>query len=196
VQDILNKLAGGKWFTQLDLSEAFLQVTADEETSKVLTLNTHRGLFKVNRLPPELSSAPANIQKIMEGLIGSTPGTVVYMDDLLIQALTLDVMWDRVRIVLLILQSSGFKLRVDKCTFAVQQLEYVGYMISGKGVAPSKEKIEPLLRVRIPKDADEFQVYLGFVNYYDCFLPHKSSMRHPLFRLTQKDVPWSWDETE
>jgi hypothetical protein len=55
--------------------------------------------------------------------------------------------------------------------------------------APSKEKIEPLLRVRKPRDADELKVYFGFVNYYGRFFPHKSTMLHPLFRLTQKDVP-------
>jgi hypothetical protein len=188
VQDILNNLAAGKCFTKLLLSETFLQVTIDEETSKVLTL-TRRGLYKVNSLPPGLSFAPAIFQKIMEGLVGDTPGTVVYMDDLLIQAPMLDVMWNRVRIVLKILQSLGFKLRVDKCSFAVQQLEYVGYMISGEGVSQLRKKIEPFLKVRNPKDAGELQVYLGFVYYYDRFLPHKSSMLHPLFSLTQKDVP-------
>ena len=38
-------LTGGEKFTKLDLSSAYQQMTLDEESSKFVTINTHKGLF-------------------------------------------------------------------------------------------------------------------------------------------------------
>ena len=60
VEDLFAALAGGKTFTKLDLSQAYLQLEMDESCKKFLTVNTHKGLFEYNRLPFGVSSAPAN----------------------------------------------------------------------------------------------------------------------------------------
>lgn len=49
IDEIFAKLAGGKKFSKIDLRQAYLQLEVDSKSSKVLTLNTHRGLYKVNR---------------------------------------------------------------------------------------------------------------------------------------------------
>lgn len=58
-QDLFTKLAGGKKFTKLDLSQAYQQVELDESSKQYLTINTHKGLYQVNRLPYGVASAPA-----------------------------------------------------------------------------------------------------------------------------------------
>ena len=52
------KLAGGVLFTKLDMSQAYLQLTVDDQAKELLTINTHKGLFAYNRLPFGVSSAP------------------------------------------------------------------------------------------------------------------------------------------
>lgn len=49
-QDLFTKLAGGKKFTKLDLPQAYQQVELDESSKPYLTINTHKGLYQVNRL--------------------------------------------------------------------------------------------------------------------------------------------------
>ncbi|XP_065074184.1 uncharacterized protein K02A2.6-like [Ochlerotatus camptorhynchus] len=56
--DLFAELAGARYFTHLDLSDAYLQVEVEEESRKLLTVNTHRGLFQYNRQPPGVKSAP------------------------------------------------------------------------------------------------------------------------------------------
>ena len=63
VDELMTDLAGGKYFTKLDLSQAYLQLPLDHESSELLTINTHKGLFKYNRLPFGVSSAPAIFQR-------------------------------------------------------------------------------------------------------------------------------------
>ena len=50
-EDTLTKLNGGKIFSKIDLSEAYLQVKVREECSKYLCINTHLGLFRLKKAP-------------------------------------------------------------------------------------------------------------------------------------------------
>ena len=68
-------LAGGKSFTKLDLSQ---QVELEEESCEFVTINTHKGLFRYNRLAIGLASAPSNLQRDMDTLRQGTPGVCSY----------------------------------------------------------------------------------------------------------------------
>jgi hypothetical protein len=61
VDELLSTLAGGKLFTKLDLTQAYQQVCLDEESRKMVVINTHKGLFQFNRMPFGISSAPDGI---------------------------------------------------------------------------------------------------------------------------------------
>ena len=51
VEDLFSALAEGKYFSKLDISQAYLQLPLDEASKQYVTVNTHKGLFKYNRLP-------------------------------------------------------------------------------------------------------------------------------------------------
>ena len=69
IDDLLASLAGGVVFSKLDLSHAYQQVVLDEQSKELVTINTHKGLYRVNRLPFGVSSAPSLFQRIMENLL-------------------------------------------------------------------------------------------------------------------------------
>ena len=60
----LARLAGGKIFTKLNLSQAYLQLPVDEDSKGLLVINTPKGLFQYNRLPYGVFVAPAIIQLV------------------------------------------------------------------------------------------------------------------------------------
>ena len=57
IEDLFASLSGGKVFSKLDMTQAYLQIPVDEESKKYTTLNTHKGL-QFTRLPFGVASAP------------------------------------------------------------------------------------------------------------------------------------------
>ena len=48
IEDIFAKLAGGQQFTKLDLTQAYLQLPVHENSKELVTINTHKGLYRYN----------------------------------------------------------------------------------------------------------------------------------------------------
>ncbi|UYV67323.1 K02A2.6-like, partial [Cordylochernes scorpioides] len=150
--DLQVNLAGGKVFSKLDLKDAYQQLVVDEETAELLAINTHKGLFKVNRLPFGVSCAPGIFQRRMESLIAKIPGVVVYLDDILVTGKD-EMEHDlRLREVLKSIQRMGLTLKKEKCEFKKSSLIFLGCRIDAEGIHPTEEKyrttvLEPLHRL-------------------------------------------------
>nr|XP_037290137.1 uncharacterized protein K02A2.6-like [Rhipicephalus microplus] len=71
------KLPDGTTFSTLDLYQAYQQLRVDDGTAALLTVNTIKGLFKVNRLPFGVSAAPAIFQWMMETTLAGIQGMSV-----------------------------------------------------------------------------------------------------------------------
>ena len=84
IEDLCTKLAGGKVFTKLDMSQAYLQLPLDEESKDYTTITTQKGLFRYTRLPFGIASSPAIFQRMMDNLLQDLPKVIVYLDDILI----------------------------------------------------------------------------------------------------------------
>ena len=63
--DLITKVAGHKFYSKIDLKNAYLQIKVDNESQKYLVINTHLGLYKYKRLPFGIHCAPAIFQKYM-----------------------------------------------------------------------------------------------------------------------------------
>ena len=48
--DIFASLSQGQMFSKIDLKDAYLQMEVDDSTKELLTINTHKGLFRYTRL--------------------------------------------------------------------------------------------------------------------------------------------------
>ena len=83
-------LAGGKTFSTLDLALAYQQVPLEEESRQYVMINTMKGLYRYNRLPFGVASAPSIFQRIMDAILQGLTGVCVYLDDILVTGETED----------------------------------------------------------------------------------------------------------
>ncbi|UYV84832.1 K02A2.6-like, partial [Cordylochernes scorpioides] len=194
--DLQVNLAGGRVFSKLDLKDAYQQLVVDEETAELLAINTHKGLFKVNRLPFGVSCAPGIFQRQMESLIAKIPGVVVYLDDILVTGKD-EMEHDlRLREVLKSIQRMGLTLKKEKCEFKKSSLIFLGCRIDAEGIHPTEEKCEAIKNFPKPENKKELQSFLGLLNFYSKFLKDRTTVLEPLHRLLNKRNCWKWKEVE
>ena len=84
IEDLYTNLVGGKMFSTLDLSNAYLQMPLEEDSKNLRTINTSRGLFKYNRLCFGIAAVPAIFQRVMDSLLQGLNMVCGYLDDILI----------------------------------------------------------------------------------------------------------------
>ena len=85
---LLNKLQGGRFYSKIDLADAYLQLELDDEAKKLCVINTPFGLFQCNRMCFGAASSPAQFQRMMDAMISGLPGVAAYLDDLIITGAT------------------------------------------------------------------------------------------------------------
>ena len=83
-EDLLATLTGGKCFSELVLSQAYLQVPLDEDSQCCYTVNVYQGLYRYMQLPFGVASAAALFQKLLDTVLQRILGVAWYVDDILI----------------------------------------------------------------------------------------------------------------
>ncbi|CAH8568978.1 unnamed protein product [Schistosoma guineensis] len=191
-EDLFAKLNGGRYFAKLDLSDAYLQIPVSDESKDLLTINTHKGLFRYNQLPFGVKTAPSIFQQIMDTMLQGIPGAAAYLDDIIITAVDKMDLQKKLDQVLERIADYGFRLRAEKCDFYMQQVRYLGFIIDKDGRRPDPENIEAVNTMPRPRDVTTLRSFLGLVSHYGTFLPDLHRLRAPLNNLLQKNSRWNW----
>ena len=192
VDELFAKLQGGHHFSKLDMSDAYLQVELDDATKKLLVVNTHKGLFRYNRLSFGPAPAPAIFQKCVDNLVSGIPYVAAYLDDVIVTGRTKEEHLHNIKHVLAALTEYGMKLRLDKCEFFQQHVIYLGHVISADGLKPSEERVDAIVKIPTPENVKQLESFIRKLNYYGMFLPSFSTICAPLNRLSRQDFEWDW----
>ncbi|XP_003367099.1 putative integrase core domain protein, partial [Trichinella spiralis] len=169
-EDLYQALRGGKTFTKLDLSEAYLQVELDEESKKILVINTHKGLYHYNRLPFSVASAPAIFQKVMVTMLAGIPNVAAYSDDIILTGATDDEHRRTLKLLLGRLKEFGLRIRKEKCTFFQREVEYLGHILSSKGIRADPKKTAAIVNMPLPTNIAKLRSFLGVPQMAACRL--------------------------
>lgn len=189
-------LRGGKKFTKLDIRQAYNQIKLGDDARELLTLNTPLGLLQPTRLPFGVSSATAIFQEVVDKVLQGVPMTVCRVDDICITGKT--EMEHRANVIEVVrrLKDAGFKCRLDKCEFYVDEVTYLGHRLNSQGVFPIQSKVETIKKAPYPENVGQLISFLGAVNYYGKFIKNLSSICEPLNRLRGKGVQWQFGQEE
>ena len=196
IDDLYANIAGGKVFSKIDLSNAYLQIPLDEESKPLTTINTHRGLFQYNRLPFGIASSPGIFQRVIESIMKGVPKICIYLDDILIAAKDNTEHNQVLELVLGRLSEAGFRLKFEKCSFSQSEVVYLGYKIDKDGLHPVEDRVKAIRLARAPKNVSELKSYLGLINYYARFMPNLATLLAPLHELLKKHTRFFWGKRQ
>ena len=184
--EVFSNLNGGKIFSKIDLSDVYLQVPMEENSSRLLCIITHRGLFKFERLAFEVKVAPVIFQQVMDTMLGSLDFTIAYLDDILIKNQDKDEHKMHVNQVFKHIQDYSFKIKESKCDFFFKRIKYLGHIIDENGRKPDPEKSTAIREMPAPNNVTSLQSFLGLANCYQSFILKMHNLRAPLNKLLKK----------
>ena len=192
--DLMTCLTGRKRFSKLDLIAAYQQMALDDKSAKLVTINTHQGLYEFTRLPFGVASAPAVFQRAMDSVMQGIPHCICYLDDILVTGRSDAEHLRNLEEVLHRLQRDGIRLKRIKCSFCQDSVEYLGHRVHAKGVHTSPKKVEAIVNAPQPKNLSELRSFLGILNYYAKSIPNLSSLLHPMHELLRAEHSWHWSK--
>lgn len=198
IQDILDKIGRSRYFSALDCASGYLQVPIEPEDQCKTAFSTASGHYEYTRMPFGLKSAPATFQRMMNSILHESIGDrcFCYMDDVLIMGETLAEHNKKLREVLGQLRKHNIKIEPDKCEFLKVELNYLGHVVTTKGVKPDPRKVQSVTEFPRPGNPKDIKSFLGLAGYYRKFIDGFSSIARPLTELLKKDVEWQWTEKE
>ncbi|XP_055614964.1 uncharacterized protein K02A2.6-like [Toxorhynchites rutilus septentrionalis] len=194
IEKLFATVAGGEKFTKIDLTQAYMQLEVKECDREILTLSTHKGLYRPTRLMYGIAFAPAIWQRLMEQVLNGIPGVTVFLDDIRITGPNNFVHLQRLEEVLKRLSSYNMRIHIEKCRFFANEIEYCGYLIDKNGIHKVRKKIDAVQNMPVPENKEQVRSFVGLVNYYGRFFPNLSTTLYPLNNHLKNTVPFIWSK--
>jgi hypothetical protein len=144
IDDLLDAVAGSKYFTSLDVTSGYHQVLISEEDRPETAFRTSWGHYHFKVLIEGLTNAPATFQSIMNSIFHPylRKFVVVYLDDILIYSKSAEEHQAHVRLVLETLQREKFYVCEAKSSFANSKTRFLGHVVSAEGIRPDPKKVK------------------------------------------------------
>lgn len=115
------------------------------------------------------------------------------MDDILIHSKTREDHLLHIKLVFTAFQKENVKLKISKCKFFKQMIEYSGHRLKPGEILPLNDNVESITKFPKPEKKKSLQRLLGKINYYRKFIPNITEILAPLYNLLRKDTPFQWD---
>ena len=187
-----------KYFSKIDLKQAYHQLELTEESRYITTFSTHEGLFRYKRLNYGTSSAGEIFQNILQRHLSDIQGVKNIADDIIIYGKTRKLHDERLENCLQRLAYLNLKAKPEKCSFLQKEIHcYIyGLIFTEHGTRPDPARAENLVKASPPKNAGEVRSFLGLANTCHDYVPDYAVITGPLLReLTKKNHICNWNNT-
>ena len=192
--ELRERLNKAKVLTTLDLKNGYHLVRMTEEDEENTAFRTRFGLYYWRVMPFAFCNAPATFQSIMDNILHDVldDRVIVYIDDIPIYSHDETTHVKLVQEVLSRLDNAELGVNLRKSSFHIKKVEFLGYIISERGIEMSATKVEEVQNWATLRKVKDVQEFLGFANFYRRFIKDFANLAVPLTALTRKDEPWLW----
>ncbi|XP_031263257.1 uncharacterized protein LOC116121436 [Pistacia vera] len=145
-------------------------------------------------MPFGLCNAPSTFQAIMNSIFRPhlRKFILVFFDDILIYSSSWELHLQHVQITLETLRQHQFYVKMSKCDFGKQELEYFDHIITHRGVKVDDMKIAAMVDWPKPANITELRRFLVLTGYYRKFVQNYGITAQPLTNLLKKgNFHWS-----
>lgn len=195
IESSLARIKEARIFSKIDANKGFYQIRLSPESQLLTCFICPFGRFIFKRLPFGISCAPEYFVSKFNMVLDGIENCISHVDDILIfgkNKVEHDVALNRV---LERLDKEGITINKKKSCFGVNQVAYLGYVLSDKGISIDPDRIKAIVDYPKPENKTQIQRFLGLVNFVAKFVPNRSQILEPINVLTGK-VDFVWDKIQ
>ena len=151
---------------------------------------TKYGLYEWLVMPFGLTNTPSTFMRLMNHALRAFIGrfVVIYFDDILVYSKNLDELIDHSHCVLAILRKEKLYANLKKCSFCMDKVVFLDYVVSKKGIEVDEEKAKTITEWPTPKSITKVRSFHGFASFYCQFVKDFSTLAAPLTEIIKKSV--------
>jgi len=191
-KQLLRQLNGKKFFTKLDIRDAFHTIALDEESQKytVFATNTH-GLKIQTRLWMGLCVSSELYHEVMSAKLRGLEDVAQAIDDIMVASCTLQECMVNTEKALARLDELNLTIS-DKCKFLQTEINFWGYEINQHGTKPMVKKLQALRESPTPTNAKETLSFICLAAYFMDRIPYLSTLCEPLREISYHQNLFNW----
>jgi len=196
IGDVVTRIKDAKYFSKFDVRWGFNNVRIKEGDEWKAAFITNRGLFEPLVMFFGLTNSPATFQHMMDDIfidLLRAGKIIVYLDDILVFSNTLEEHRRTVREVLQRLRKHKLFLKLEKCKFEQNEMDFLGIVVKNGHVAMDPIKTRAVEKWPTPKSLKEVRSFMQFCNFYRAFIPNFADITVPFNELTRKNVKFVWE---
>ncbi|XP_028237026.1 uncharacterized protein LOC114416364 [Glycine soja] len=193
IDELLDELGGAQCFSKLDLLQGYHQIRMHSEDIPKTAFRTHHGHYEFRVMPFGLCNAPSSFQATMNLIFRPflRRFVIVFFDDILIYSSSFDDHLHHLDLTFQVLLDNHFVLKKSKCSFGQSQVEYLGHLVSQRGVEPMPDKIAAIVNWPQPHSTRAVRSFLGLAGFYRRFIRGYAMIADPLVKATSDPFRWT-----
>ena len=169
ITTLINKLKGAKYFSKMDIRWGYNNIQIKEGDKWKATFTTPFGLYEPLVMFFSQCNSPPTFQAFMDSTFGDMIAEgwlIIYMDDVLVFAETLEECQERTKRVLDRMQEEDLHLKLTKCAFNQMEVEYLELVVRNGEVLMDPTKLKVVEQWEPPKSVKAVRSFIGFCNFY------------------------------
>ena len=195
VDDIFSQLNGTKYFSTLDLQAGYYHIPLDEASIPKTAFTSPFGKCEYIKVPFRLAHPPACFQELMTEILKDFNFAIAYLDDIIIFSRTVEEHLDHIKQVFEKLRSANLSMKLGKSHFFTKEIQYLGHILSTKGIRPLQSKTQAIKNMHPPKIPKQLCAFLGLMGYYREFIRNFAKIAKPLTLLNHQQAKFKWKPT-